>query len=202
MTLTPRAQELVQPLEDALQSLNALLHARSFNASKATRETMLAQLLDGETDLALGVFPNPHKDIAFHTLFDDHFVSIAARGTLPPRGGLSLDEWLARRHVVVSMRPDAYNEIDGALATQGLRRRIGLVLPDWSAATDVLAGTDLLLTVARRALERMPRGRGLKTFAPPIALPTFPFQQAWHTRRDGDPAHGWLRQMVWECGQP
>jgi DNA-binding transcriptional LysR family regulator len=239
MALTPRALELVRPLEDALRGLSMLLHARSFDPASATRRfrlaasdfgahvilprlmqrlraeapgidiaitqssrgAMVAQLLDGEIDLAVGVFPDVPSDIALRTLFDERFVSVADRTTLPPAGDLPLDAWLARPHVVVSMRPDADNDVEDALTAQGLRRRIALVLPHWRASTEVLMGTDLMLTVASRTLDRVPRSRGLKTFAPPLPLPAFAFQQAWHAQRNAEPAQVWLRDLVWECAQ-
>ena len=90
---------------------------------------MLAQLADGEIDLALGVFPDAPGDIKRETLFEEHFVSVADRRSLPPRGGLPLPQWL-ERPVLVAMRPDAENEIDAALKAQGLRRHVA---PDAAA---------------------------------------------------------------------
>jgi len=165
---------------------------------QASRETMLAQLADGETDLAIGVFPQLPGDIEVATLFEDHYTCVADRTTLPRRGGLSVDKWLARPHVLVAMRPDAPSEIDLALAETGMRRHVALVLPHWGAALDVVPGTDLILTVAARAVTAVPH-RALRAFAPPIELAPVPFQQAWHVRREADPAHRWLRQTVWEC---
>lgn len=240
MAMTPRAQELLQPLEVALSQLNALVHQSAFTprlaerrfrvamsdyaahwvlpklvrrlrdqapgidlaVCQASREAMLAQLADGEIDLALGVFPGTPKEIVLETLFEEHFISVADKRSLPPRGKLSLDEWLARPHVLVAMRPDADNEIDAALATRGLRRHVALVLPHWSASTEVLAGTDLVLTVASRTLDGASRNQGLRRFVPPLELPRFAFQQAWHARRDADPAHGWFRSVVMDCSQP
>ncbi|KQP49123.1 LysR family transcriptional regulator [Pseudorhodoferax sp. Leaf274] len=167
--------------------------------SQSSREAMLAQLADGEIDLALGVFPQEADDTVFETLFEESFVSIADKRSLPPRGQLTLGEWLQRPHVLVATKPDAENEIDAALASKGMRRRIALVLPHWQAATEVLAETDLVLTVARRTSENMPGHRALKRFAVPFELPHFPFRQAWHARRDSNAAHVWLRALVQAC---
>ncbi|MBA6115344.1 LysR family transcriptional regulator [Pseudomonas sp. NC26] len=170
--------------------------------SQASRETMLAQLLDGELDLALGIFPELPHDICAQTLFEDSFISVADRRVLPATGGLALDDWLARPHVLMAMRPDAHDEIERALAAQGLRRRIALALPHWSAAVDVLEGTDLILTVARRAVGPMQPHKALRQFAPPLAIPALAYQQAWHARKNSDPGHRWLREAVWACSQP
>lgn len=170
--------------------------------SQASRETMLAQLLDGELDLALGIFPELPPAITAQTLFEDSFISVADRQVLPAKGGLALDDWLARPHVLMAMRPDAHDEIERALAERGLRRRIALALPHWSAAVEVLAGTDLVLTVARRAVGPLRPYKTLRAFTPPLPIPALAYQQAWHTRKDSDPGHRWLREAVWACSQP
>lgn len=234
MELTVRAQALVQPLGEALASLNGLLAAptsepaglrRRFRLalsdyaarvvlpplvrlvrtqapgldlaiSQASREAMLAQLVDGELDLALGIFPNAPPEIELQSLFEEHFVSVADASTLPARGGLDLAQWLARPHAMVSLRADADDEIGAALAALGRRRHLALVLPHWSAAADAIAGTDLVLTVASRAVEPLRRNTGLRRFHPPLALPRFDYQQAWHSRRSEDAAHRWLRGCI------
>lgn len=120
------------------------------------RDTAMAQLADGEIDLALGMFPNSPTQIKVQTLFDGHFVSIADRHSLPPRSGLPLAQWLARPHVLV----------------------------------------------AGRTVDHAPRDRRLRAFTPPLDLPRFAFQQAWHARRDADAAHCWFRGLVKACSQP
>jgi len=162
--------------------------------TQGSREAMLSQLFDGEIDLALGVFPSLAAPLRAENLFEESFACLADRDSLPARGGLSLAQWLARPHVLVAVRPGADNEIDLALAALGEQRRVALAMPHWTAATEVLAGTDLILTVARRNLLRPPRG--LRCFAPPLTIRAFAFQQAWHERREGDAAQRWLRGQV------
>ncbi|MNW06238.1 hypothetical protein D3C71_2026080 [compost metagenome] len=66
----------------------------------------------------------------------------------------------------------------------------------------MLAGTDLILTVASRAVGSLRQHRTLRQFTPPLAIPSFDYQQAWHKRKDSDPGHRWLRETVWACSQP
>ncbi|MFF9581187.1 hypothetical protein [Streptomyces achromogenes] len=100
------------------------------------------------------------------------------------------------------MRPDAHDETETALVARGLRRRLAVALPHWSAAVDLLAGTDPVLTVAGRAVGPLRRYRTMRRFTPPLDLPRFAYQQAWHTRRTDDPAHRRLREAVPACGRP
>lgn len=164
--------------------------------NQASREAMLAQLADGELDLALGIFPSASSSIQLQELFRDDFVCVADKRVLPAGVPLDFEDWIARPHAMVSLRPDARDEIEVALAAMGRQRRLALVLPHWGAAVDAIAGTDLILTVARRAVGTLQRHKGLQRFAPPLELPAFSYQQAWHERRSEDPAHRWLRESV------
>ena len=74
-----------------------------------------------------------------------------------------------------------------------------LALPHWSAALEVLAGTDLVLTVGSRAIGDLRRHKTLRRFAPPLELPRFAYQQAWHVRKQGDAMHRWLRNSMAQC---
>ena len=234
---TARALELAQPLQEALQQLDALLGRPGFDPARArrsfrlamsdygarvvlprliqglrrdapevdlvvtqgSREAMLSQLFDGEIDLALGVFPTLAAPLRAETLFEERFACLADRDSVPGRGRLTLAQWLARPHVLVAVRPGADNEIDLALSALGEQRRVALALPHWTAATEVIAGTDLVLTVARRSLEGRLSLRGLRCFEPPLPIRAFSFQQAWHERREGDAAHRWLRGRVMQA---
>ncbi len=167
--------------------------------TQGSREAMLSQLFDGEIDLALGVFPTLAAPLRAETLFEERFACLADRDSVPGRGGLTLAQWLARPHVLVAVRPGADNEIDLALSALGEQRRVALALPHWTAATEVIAGTDLVLTVARRSLEGRLSLRGLRCFEPPLPIRAFSFQQAWHERREGDAAHRWLRGRVMQA---
>ncbi|MNJ52755.1 HTH-type transcriptional regulator LeuO [compost metagenome] len=169
---------------------------------QGSREAMLGHLFDGEADLALGVFPDIAAELRVETLFEERFTCIADRSGLPPRGGLTLADWLTRPHVLVAVRPGIDNEIDLALTAIGARRRVALALPHWAAAQEVITGTDLILTVARRSLDNSKLDPRLRRFEPPLAIKAFGFQQAWHQRREGEAGHRWLRERVAQvCGR-
>lgn len=164
--------------------------------SQASREAMLAQLTDGELDLALGIFPEASQEICLQGLFKERFICLADEAVLPADGKMDLHDWLARPHVMLALRPDATDEIERTLAASGLKRNIALALPHWSAAVSVISGTDLILTVASRAARGREQYTNLREFLPPLDLPEFSYQQAWHRRKDADPAHRWLREAI------
>lgn len=169
--------------------------------SQASRERMLAQLEEGEVDLALGVFPDVDDALQAETLFSETFICLADRGSLPACGSLTLDAWLAKPHVQLAAKPDAVDEIEKALLSQGLSRHVSIALPHWSAAVNLLVGTDLVLTIARRAVEQEACHDAICRFDPPLHIPGFNFEQAWHVRKNADPAHHWLRGAIRDCCQ-
>ncbi|OKH89375.1 LysR substrate-binding domain-containing protein [Thalassospira sp. TSL5-1] len=166
--------------------------------SQAGREVMQSQVIEGEIDLALGVFPERRADICDQVLFREEFICVADKEHFHHRAGLSLERYVASAHILVSLHADSAsaNEIEVALGQLGVFRRNVMIVPHWSIAVDLVRGTDLILTVARSIVPAPDHLDGLFVFAPPFDIPSFAFRQIWHQRRDSDPAHLWLRQNV------
>ena len=164
--------------------------------TQTSREGMMAGLMEGALDLAIGVFPESPREIMQEVLFEERFMSFTDQQNMPAMGEMTLADWLALPHVLVAVRADAANEIDLALAAVDLHRHISVVLPHWSVAPKLLPGTDLVLTIASKTVMSQALSESLVAFAPPIALPTFTLAQAWHNRVMNDPAHQWLRTQI------
>ncbi|WP_336729591.1 LysR family transcriptional regulator [Achromobacter ruhlandii] len=160
--------------------------------SYASRSGMIAGVADGQLDLALAVFGETPAGIRRAVLFHEGFVCAADAGQGVPA---TLDGYLARPHVLVAASQDQRAaEVDAALARLGHARRVALRLPHWTAAPAALAGTDLVLTVARRTLDPAPPGVAVA----PVPFPIAPlaFEMIWHERADGDAGLGWLRGLL------
>jgi DNA-binding transcriptional LysR family regulator len=171
--------------------------------NQASRDVMMAQVMDGEIDLALGVFPDlapsprsrDARTIRSTILFKEGFACAADAAGLTG-GALDLEAYLARPHALVAYASAADSEVDEALAAIGHQRRICLTLPHWSVAPALLADTDLVLTVARRILTGAMTPAGLTVFAPPFPIPALAFTQIWRQSREGDAGHDWLRSRI------
>lgn len=234
LELTPKAEELLIPLEEALSQLTTLFEPPEFEPNLArrtfriamsdygakvilpelsrqiraiapniklivtqgSRDAMLASVIDGETDLAFGVFPEVGQELQVETLFNEEFVCVADSSTIPECGYLDLAAWLARSHLLVALREGTDNEIEHSLNKLGHERDISIVLPHWGTASELVTGTDLILTVASRALKSVENHQHLTVFRPPFHIDTFDFDMIWHRRKATDPAHMWLRKMI------
>jgi DNA-binding transcriptional LysR family regulator len=163
--------------------------------SHASREGMLDAVLNGDIDLAAGVFPELPHELRSTPLFEEHYVCLVDRHSLPANGDLDLPTYLARPHVLLEMRGSGTPEIERALTTLRERRRVAISLPHWSVAPELISGTDLILTVASRGVRDID-DRSLIVVPPPFHIPSFTLVLVWHKRRGGDQALNWLNSEI------
>ena len=167
-----------------------------------SRLGMLEQIEQGKIDLAVGVFAALSADVSSDVLFEETFTCLLNRRSLPENGVLDLDSYLARPHLLVSMDGNTQGEVDNVLRSQGLQRRVAVNVPHWGTAPGMIAGTDLILTVATRTLDNVPLGDTLVALAPPLTVAPFNYVQVWHNRFNQDPGHRWLRELVKQVSTP
>lgn len=184
-------------LPDLVREVRATAPGIELVVTQSSREAMMADVIDGESDMAVGVYPERlPEDLRVRTLFVERFACLADARTLQESGSLDQASWLARPHVLVAMRSGIDGEIDQALKREGLSRTIAVTLPHWGVANELIAGTDLILTVARRSLCVIDQDPRVRVFEPPLAIAPFDFKLIWHQRREADPAHSWLRGLI------
>ncbi|MGF6518054.1 DNA-binding transcriptional LysR family regulator [Pseudomonas sp. BT76 TE3572] len=187
--------------------------------SHASREGMIEGVLNGDIDVAAGVFPELPNELRSTPLFEEHYAclldrnslpadgvldrnslpadGVLDRNSLPADGVLDLPTYLARPHVLLEMRGSGTPEIERALTALRERRRVAISLPHWSVAPEFISGTDLILTVASRGLLNIDE-QSLIVVPPPFHIPSFTFVLVWHKRRGGDQALNWLNGRIGE----
>ena len=186
-------------LPGLVQRLRSDAPGIDLQVTQGSRASMLAGVHDGEIDLAFGVFPSSLADeLRTQTLFIEHFVSAADKHTLPRSGSLDKNEWLSRPHVLVALHSNEAGEIEHALQREGVSRRIAMTLPHWGIASSLVANTDLIVTAAQRSFDPLPEDSPLQLFAPPFSIDPFAYEMIWHSRRESDAGHNWLRETVVE----
>lgn len=163
--------------------------------TQASREGMIELLLNGEIDLAAGVFPDIPNELCCLPLFEERYVCLVDRRSLPDSAELDLPTYLSRPHVLLEMRGSGTAEIERALTTINKRRHVAISLPHWSVAPQLIKGTDLILTVASRNV-RAVKDPDLMVLPVPFKLPSFSFVLACHKRREGDQALVWLMAQI------
>jgi len=161
------------------------------------------ELLSGEHDLVLGVaMPDGGAGLRSEQLFSEHFVSVLRAGHPAARRPLTLERFVALPHVLVSPSGRGESVVDTALRAKKLTRRLVLRVPHFLAAPLVIAESDAIITLPERLARAVAAQHRLVMRKPPLAIPSFSFSQFWHPRNDADPAHAWLRELVWSVATP
>ncbi len=187
---------VLPPLLRALRKIAP--HVR-LKITQLSRDAAVRAVLDGELDLALGVFEALPRQIDSQRLFVENFACLLDGRTLDGAAELSLATYLARPHLLVAMQNATSSEIDRALETAGHSREITAILPHWGTALALIEGTDMILTVAERSLSPLKGHPHVRIHTVPFDIPSFDYIQIWHERRRADPAHTWLREQIAEA---
>lgn len=168
------------------------IHIEIFPLSKDT-----AQLLEtGEADLAMGLMPQLDAGFYQQLLFRQSFVCMVGADHPRITDHLSLAQFEAEDHVVVSSSGSAPLVLDREIARLGIKRRIALKIPNFLGAAFVVEHTDHILTIPKR-LGDVLQGRGAFRISPvPFALPDYEVKQHWHERYHHDPGSRWLRGVI------
>jgi DNA-binding transcriptional LysR family regulator len=105
----------------------------------------------GTFDLAIGSFRHlPDRFMTCHLLSDEH-VCVMRAGHPEAQVSLSLEKYLAADHLLLSMSSSRSDEVDEALASRDLARRIVMRVPHALAALIALLRSDMLASVTRGA---------------------------------------------------
>lgn len=155
----------------------------------------------GLIDLALGVFPDPPERAVRQALYADRFVGIARSGhpILADRP-VSLENYAAANHALVTLRRDATGEIDRVLRQRGLTRRVALTLPHVLALPAMLRCSDLIAAMPERAAKLL-CVEGLEIFKIPLNLAEWRLEMLWNPSARSDQASAWFRAKVAEAAR-
>ncbi len=158
----------------------------------------------GEADLAVGYFPDVltaivtqgHDSHLRHArLYESRYVCVMRQGHALAGRPLTLDDYCAAHHLLVSFSGRPHGQVDFVLSGLGRTRRIVLTVNQFFTATRVVAQSDLL-TVLPDGFVQVTGGAGLVITELPLALQPVNVEMIWHLRHDATPAHRWLRQHV------
>lgn len=161
-----------------------------------------------EADLAIGHFPALFSAMLAEgersllrqiRLHQTDYVCVMRPQNPLAEGELTLDRYAAAHHVLVSVSGRAYAEVDEALALQGRRRRVVLTVNQYHLAGRVVAHSDLLTVLPHSFVTGSVPG---PVVARPLPVEIGPLtvDMVWLARRDADPAHRWLRELVQHAG--
>jgi DNA-binding transcriptional LysR family regulator len=153
-------------------------------------------LAGARIDLMLGVRENVPADAQVTKLYDETFICAVRRDH--PRVGkrLSLERFVAERHLLIAPAGNPGSRVDTALAARGLSRRVVVRVHTFLSAPAIVASSDLIVTAPCRLLEPLAKPFALRLLPPPVDVTGFALFAAWHPRVHDDPGHAWFRAAL------
>lgn len=167
----------------------------SFVARQANRHVIARMLDEGDVDLGLAVAPVVGVEHRQEALFESGYLCVFDGSRLGLRAPISLAEYLAHPHVLVSF-DGRRGIVDDLLDAQGLRRTVLTATTHFASVMVMLKSADAIATIPAHAATAFARVCGLTVSPPPIAMPNFVVSQVWHAGRSADPAITWLRRRI------
>lgn len=156
---------------------------------------MHQQLEMGEVDLALLTSAVEAPDIYKQHLFDEHYIGVMrSRHTLAKEACITLEQFCQQNHALVSYVGDPFWGVaDTALQQLGLQRNVVLSVKSFLMLPEILQTDDFMAVAPSRLVHDIPE---LKTFKLPFSLSGFSKEAVWHATMHHDPAHQWLRELL------
>jgi DNA-binding transcriptional LysR family regulator len=131
-----------------------------------------------------------------HRLFAGDYVCVMRKNHPLAQGTLTLDQYCAARHMLVSFSGRAFGFIDEALALLRRKRPVVLTVNQFFTAGKVVAHSDLLTVLPRHFVNVTGFVDQLEQRELPFKVPPIQVDALWHQRQNGSSAHAWLRAQV------
>jgi DNA-binding transcriptional LysR family regulator len=186
---------LIPPLAARLRQLAPGL---TLSVLPLGRGAAMDALSEGRADLVLGYVWDPPEAIYGAPIHQESYLIAGCPEILPHAPYVSLDDYCAADHVLISPGGDMRGVVDDQLEAMGRSRRVVLGLPAFLPALAAVAASRALVTLPARVARAFAPGFGLAMAEPPIPVRMFPISVFWHRRNDTDPRTSWIRQQLRE----
>ncbi|WP_020398642.1 LysR family transcriptional regulator [Kordiimonas gwangyangensis] len=148
-------------------------------------------------DLAFGRFEKVPSQFHQAVLWQEKFVVIAAADHPRLReNSLTLEQYLAEKHVLISPNGKRRGLVDEMLAERGQERTVQHATRGFSAPARLVAVSELIATIPERMARLQARELPIRCYEPPLPLGTFDYKMIWPPMVHTDPAHKWMRTLL------
>lgn len=161
----------------------------------------LNALRTNDLDLAIGRIWNLSDDFQATPVFEETFVVVVRKSHPAARTKMSLDDYLALDHILVSFSGGFTGMVDQALKRRRLRRRVVASVPMFMTAMTTVAHTNLAATVPSRLAAKHAKQFGLAVFDAPLKVDPFTISLLRHARSASDLGLDWLASKIIQVAQ-
>jgi DNA-binding transcriptional LysR family regulator len=182
-----------------IQQLTTQAPGIRIRITNLNKETVIDALDNNRIDLII----NAHLPLkSWHVeqnLYREEFVCVVRSDDALIE--LSMEDYIRRSHLLVSLRDDFQGAGDEILERQQQSRRVVWSTPHFMAMPFLLANSDCVALLPRRMAQQCAKAMNLKLLPPPIEIEGFTVSMIWHQRNTNRPQHQWLRAQIFEATQ-
>ncbi|NJK57421.1 MAG: LysR family transcriptional regulator [Pleurocapsa sp. SU_5_0] len=158
------------------------------------KETVMDTLAENRIDLIINARLPLKSWHVEQDLYQEEFVCVVRSDEALTE--LSVEDYLLRSHLLVSMRDDFQGLGDEILKRQQQSRQVIWSTPHFMAIPFLLANSDCVALLPRRMAQQCAKAMDLKLLPPPMTMEGFTVSMIWHQRNTNRPQHQWLRQQI------
>jgi DNA-binding transcriptional LysR family regulator len=156
-------------------------------------------LLDrNEIDFAIGYHTDWPERFGGQVLFTETYVCVMRRGHPLARERITLEEFAAARHLLVTLTGEATGFVDRLLKKRGLTRRVAMTANQFLVAPLIIQNSDMIATLALRTAARFAEVNKLHLVPVPLEPDPIDLTLVWHKELSHHPAHEWMRALLAE----
>jgi DNA-binding transcriptional LysR family regulator len=197
LTVSVAASDYVQYV--VLQRFILDLRARAPGVRFALRaidaSSLMAQMESGGLDIALITPDAAPATLRSRTLYEEHYVVIARRGHPKLKRKLTVEQFAALEHVVVSPRGGSFSTpVDAALLALGHKRSVVLSAASFLFVPRIVAQSDLVALVPSRLVAAT--DTELQVQDCPFPVNGFSMTMVWHERNHDHAGQRWVRDEL------
>ena len=169
---------------------------------------LLEQLDSRRADFVIGSVDSAPERLAHEILLRETLAWIVRAENPLPRGVVSMADLLSIPHVVIARRSvegqgvsmraswEDLGAFEALLEKKGLRRHVGVTVPDTYSAMGVIRRSDMATLIPRRLAALSTQSGVMRMIEPPYQSPQVDLGMLYLTDRVADPAIAWMRRLL------
>lgn len=150
-------------------------------------------LEDADVDLVLSAKSPINGRIQSTHLFDSHPLCVMRKDHPLAKPDLSIEEFAAADHLLISLSGDSTGPTDLALQQIGMSRRVAMTVNHFASAAPIIMDSDIIAILPPGAIYKHIDSGKLSVTKPPIEIPPVPISMLWHKRQENDAGLKWMR---------
>ncbi|NRA54216.1 MAG: LysR family transcriptional regulator [Gammaproteobacteria bacterium] len=157
----------------------------------------LSQLAECSLDLVSTITKTVPENLHGKMMAEDQLVVVFRTSHAQSDSGMSLDDYINARHILISGGGDKDSSVDYALSKVGRQRNIFATVPFFQSAIELLLTTNTMLTTPLHIAVDFAQNYDLQIRQLPLDIKPHHYYLLWHAKHHQDPEHKWFRELCY-----